>query len=60
MKPKARPRAQNQMDRARELAGKAIDKLADAGAAGEEKTVRKLLKRPSKVRVDRVARSKSK
>ena len=58
VKQKLRPRAQNQKDRARELAAKVIDKMADAAATEEDKLVRKrrLLKGPSvfrDVRVDR-------
>ena len=52
VKPKARPRAQDQKDRARELAGKAIDKMADAGASDDDKAGRKrrLIKGPREFR----------
>lgn len=36
IKPKVRPRAASQRDRARELAGKAIDKMTDAGATADD------------------------
>jgi hypothetical protein len=46
VKPKARPRAASQRDRARELAGKAIDKMADASATDNDQAVGK--RRPIK------------
>ena len=41
VKAKARPRAQHQKDRAKELAGKTIDKVTDVGATDEVKLDRK-------------------
>ena len=63
VKPKARLRAPNQKDRARELAAKVIDKIIATNATEEDKVVRKqqLLKGPSMlrdVRVDRPKRTK--
>jgi hypothetical protein len=58
VKPKARPRAASQRDRARELAGKAIDKMADAGASNDDQAGRKrrLIKGPEEFRQARVDR----
>ena len=58
MKPQARPRADSQKQRAKEMAAKAIDKMADAGASENDQAGRKrrLLKGPEEfqdVRIDR-------
>ena len=60
VKPKARPRAPNQKDRARELAGKVIDKMSDVSATDDDKAGRKrrLIKGPEEFRDARVDRSK--
>ena len=41
LKPKARPRAEGQKLRAKEMAAKAIDKMADAGASADDQAGRK-------------------
>lgn len=60
VKPKARPRAHDQKDRARYLAGQAIDKMADAVAADDEKagSKRPLIKGPEEFREVRVDRKR--
>jgi hypothetical protein len=62
VKPKARPGAQNQKDRARELAAKAIDGMTDATATEDDKAGRKrrLIKGPEEFRDARVDRPKAK
>jgi hypothetical protein len=61
VKPKARPRAQDQKDRARELAAKVIDKIVAADATEEDKAVRKrrLLKGPEEFHDVRVGKPKA-
>ena len=60
IKPKARPRAPDHKDRARELAGKVIDKMSDVSATDDDKAGRKrrLIKGPEEFRDARVDRSK--
>ena len=58
VKPKARPRADSQKQRAKDMASKAIDRMADAGASADNQAGRKrrLLKCPEEfenVRIDR-------
>lgn len=56
VKPKARPRVDSQKQRAQDSAGKAVDKMADAGATADDQAGRKrrLLKGPEEFRDARV------
>jgi hypothetical protein len=62
VKPKARPCAESQKQRAKELAAKAIEKMTDAAATDEVKLDRKrrLIKGPEEFRDVRVDRKDSK
>jgi hypothetical protein len=60
VKPKARPGAQNQKDRAKELAAKVIDRMADATDDDKAGRKRRLIKGPEEFREARVDRFKRK
>jgi hypothetical protein len=60
VKPKGRPRSEGQKLRAREIAGTAIDGMADALASSDDQASRKrrLLKGPEEFQAERVDRPK--
>ena len=62
VKPKARPRADSQKQRAKEMAAKAIDNLADAGASVDDQAgrQRRLLKGPEEFQDMRIDRAEAK